>query len=138
MPDQTTERAFESYVEIILRDHAGWQPGELIEWDVEQALFPARVFAFLQDTQRKLWAEMGSPTAVRRWSARCGGRCHTREATPASRVFSIPSGPGFPARHWLFRTCNSLSRSHSNANPYGEAIGKSTRRAVPQAAACPA
>ena len=58
MANQTTELAFESYVEIILRDRAGWLSGELIEWDVEQALFPARVFAFLQDTQPKLWAEM--------------------------------------------------------------------------------
>jgi type I restriction enzyme R subunit len=58
MPTQTTERAFESYVEIILRERAGWRPAEVAEWDVERALFPARVFAFLQDTQHKLWAEM--------------------------------------------------------------------------------
>jgi type I restriction enzyme R subunit len=58
MPNQTTELAFESYVEIILRDRAGWHRGSLAEWDVERALFPARVFEFLQDTQPKLWAEM--------------------------------------------------------------------------------
>jgi type I restriction enzyme R subunit len=58
MPGQTTERAFESYVEIILHDRAGWDTGSLAEWDVERALFPARVFAFLRDTQPKLWAEM--------------------------------------------------------------------------------
>jgi len=58
MPTQTTERAFESYVEIILRERAGWRSADLAEWDVERALFPARVFAFLQDTQHKLWAEM--------------------------------------------------------------------------------
>src|ERR1700680_5343991 len=58
MPGQTTERAFESYVEVILHDRAGWQSGDVTQWDVERALFPAWVFAFLQDTQRKLWAEM--------------------------------------------------------------------------------
>jgi type I restriction enzyme, R subunit len=58
MPGQTTERAFESYVEIILHEQAGWHAGRLEEWDVERALFPAQLFAFLQDTQRKLWDEM--------------------------------------------------------------------------------
>jgi type I restriction enzyme R subunit len=58
MPGQTTELAFESYVEIILRDRADWHPGSLAEWDVERALFPTQVFDFLQNTQPKLWAEM--------------------------------------------------------------------------------
>jgi hypothetical protein len=30
---QTTERAFESYVEEILREKAGWQPEDKSEWD---------------------------------------------------------------------------------------------------------
>lgn len=55
MSEQTKERAFESYVETILRERAGWTPGTLAEWDVERALFPARVFAFLAETQPKLW-----------------------------------------------------------------------------------
>ncbi|MFO1351558.1 MAG: hypothetical protein U1F68_13175 [Gammaproteobacteria bacterium] len=55
---QTTEKAFETYVEAILLKQAGWQAGAKAEWDVERALFPARVMAFLQDTQPKLWAEM--------------------------------------------------------------------------------
>lgn len=55
---QTTEHAFESYVEIILRDQSGWQPGTIAEWDVERALFPARICAFLEETQPKLWTEM--------------------------------------------------------------------------------
>ena len=55
---QTNEHAFESYVEEILRDKAGWETGALTEWDVERALFPARVFAFLQATQQKLWKDM--------------------------------------------------------------------------------
>jgi type I restriction enzyme, R subunit len=54
---QTNELAFESYVETIL-SRSGWQAGDLDEWDVDQALFPARIFALLQDTQPKLWDEM--------------------------------------------------------------------------------
>lgn len=57
---QTNERAFEAYVETILCDRAGWRPGVLSEWDCERALFPARILAFLRDTQPKLWAEMQS------------------------------------------------------------------------------
>lgn len=55
---QTNEKAFESYVEIILHNQAGWQRGSTKDWDVERALFPAQVFAFLQETQPKLWTEM--------------------------------------------------------------------------------
>ncbi len=55
---QTTERAFESYVEEILLTRGGWKSGSVAEWDKERALFPAQVFAFIADTQPKLWAEM--------------------------------------------------------------------------------
>ena len=55
---QTTENAFETYVEEILLTKGGWQSGTNAEWDKERALFPARIFAFLQNTQSKLWKEM--------------------------------------------------------------------------------
>jgi type I restriction enzyme R subunit len=55
---QTTEKAFETYVEEILHEKAGWKPGDKTEWDKERALFPARVIEFLQVTQQKLWEEM--------------------------------------------------------------------------------
>ncbi|MCU0784089.1 MAG: type I restriction endonuclease [Verrucomicrobia bacterium] len=55
---QTNERAFETYVEEILLTRGGWKSGTNTEWDKERALFPAQVFAFIQDTQAKLWAEM--------------------------------------------------------------------------------
>ncbi len=55
---QTNERAFETYVETILLNQAGWQSGTVAEWDVEAGLFTARIFAFLQDTQTKLWEQM--------------------------------------------------------------------------------
>ena len=58
MSKQTTERAFESYVEEILLTRGGWKSGSNAEWDKERALFPAQVFAFIQETQEKLWGEM--------------------------------------------------------------------------------
>lgn len=58
MPSQTTEIAFETYVEEILLTKGGWRSGSNAEWDRERALFPAHVFAFLRETQSKLWAEM--------------------------------------------------------------------------------
>lgn len=58
MPGQTNERAFETYVEEILLTQGGWKSGSNADWDKERALFPAQVFAFIQDTQPKLWAEM--------------------------------------------------------------------------------
>jgi type I restriction enzyme R subunit len=55
---QTNEKAFETYVEEILLTHGRWKPGSNAEWDKERALFPAQVFAFIANTQAKLWAEM--------------------------------------------------------------------------------
>ena len=55
---QTTERVFETYVEEILHEKAGWKQGDRSEWDKERALFPARVLTFLQTTQQKQWNEM--------------------------------------------------------------------------------
>jgi hypothetical protein len=34
---QTTEKVFESYVEEILHERAGWGYGEKTEWDKERA-----------------------------------------------------------------------------------------------------
>jgi type I restriction enzyme, R subunit len=58
MPGQNTERAFETYVEEILLTKGGWRSGTSAEWDKERALFPARIFAFLKETQPKIWEEM--------------------------------------------------------------------------------
>jgi type I restriction enzyme R subunit len=55
---QTTERAFETYVEEILLTRGGWKTGSNSEWDKERALFPAQAFAFISDTQPKLWEQM--------------------------------------------------------------------------------
>lgn len=54
---QTTEKAFETYVEEMLLAR-GWKPGTVAEWDKDIALFPRQVLAFLQDTQAKLWQQM--------------------------------------------------------------------------------
>lgn len=56
---QTTEKAFETCLEQLLAK-GGWQRGELAEWDKARALFTARVFAFIEATQPKLWAEMAA------------------------------------------------------------------------------
>lgn len=58
MSKQTTERAFETYVESILLEKNGWMQGDVAEWDVDKALFPAQALTFLQDTQPKLWGQM--------------------------------------------------------------------------------
>ena len=58
MTRQTNEHAFETYVADILLTRGGWTSGSNAEWDKESALFPAQVFAFIADTQLKLWAEM--------------------------------------------------------------------------------
>ena len=49
---QTNERAFETYVEEILLTRGGWKSGSNAEWDKDRALFPAQVFAFVQETYR--------------------------------------------------------------------------------------
>ena len=58
MSSQTNERAFETHVEETLLGTSGWQSGTNAEWDVERALFPAQICAFLESTQLRLWAEM--------------------------------------------------------------------------------
>lgn len=37
MPGQTTEHAFESYVEEILLTKGAWKSGSLADWDKERA-----------------------------------------------------------------------------------------------------
>ncbi len=64
MSSQSNERAFEVHVEEVLIHQGGWQSGTNAEWDVERALFPARVCAFLEATQPKLWAEMRTQHAA--------------------------------------------------------------------------
>ena len=56
---QTSEKAFETTLEQMLTE-GGWLPGTNAEWDKARALFPARVFAFIEATQPRLWAEMAA------------------------------------------------------------------------------
>ena len=55
---QTNEHAFESYCEQMLLTQGGWERGDLAEWDRGLALFPARVCAFLADSQPVLWQKL--------------------------------------------------------------------------------
>lgn len=54
---QTTEKAFESYVEQILLAK-GWQQGNVSGWDRERALFPQAITKFITATQPQLWEAM--------------------------------------------------------------------------------
>ncbi len=56
---QTTERAFETFLEQTLTDK-GWLKGDVSEWRVDLGLFPARVLDFLQESQVEQWNEMAS------------------------------------------------------------------------------
>ena len=58
MSQQTDERAFEALVELTLLRESGWETAPNDEWDVERALFPARVCSFLEASQPKLWAKV--------------------------------------------------------------------------------
>ena len=54
-----TEQAFETNVELMLLG-GGWRAGELAEWDVDRALFPARAVAFIRDTQPDAWEHVAA------------------------------------------------------------------------------
>ena len=54
---QTTEKAFESYVEQMLQAK-GWQQGSVSEWDKERAFFPQAITDFIAETQPELWETM--------------------------------------------------------------------------------
>jgi len=58
MPVKANEKLFESRVEEILLTQAGWTQGNVDEWDQKHALFPDRLFSFLQATQPELWQSM--------------------------------------------------------------------------------
>ena len=60
MNQQTTERTFESHVKDLLIKQGGWLVGTNAEWDPSRALFPARVFSFIEATQPRLWGDMGA------------------------------------------------------------------------------
>ncbi|MEI6846870.1 MAG: type I restriction endonuclease [Chlorobiaceae bacterium] len=54
---QTSEKAFETYVEQMLQAK-GWQLGSVSKWDKELALFPEQIMAFIAATQEPLWKSM--------------------------------------------------------------------------------
>jgi len=54
---QTTEKAFESYVEQMLLAK-GWQQGSASDWDKERAFFPKAITDFIAETQPQLWETM--------------------------------------------------------------------------------
>ena len=59
MSEQRKEKAFESTVESMLLS-VGWCKGDLAEWDVGRALFPARAVAFIRDANPDLWSQVAA------------------------------------------------------------------------------
>lgn len=57
MSSQTTEKAFESYVEQML-SAKGWQQGKVSGWDQDRAFFPQAITDFIAATQPQLWEAM--------------------------------------------------------------------------------
>jgi type I restriction enzyme R subunit len=55
---QTTEKAFESYLEETLINKSGWRQGSNKDWDKQRALFPSEIVFFIKDSQPSLWQEM--------------------------------------------------------------------------------
>ena len=58
MTTQTTEKAFESYLEETLLNKSGWKQGSNKDWDKQRALFPSEIVSFIKDSQPRLWQEM--------------------------------------------------------------------------------
>ena len=58
MSDQTTGKAFESYLEETLINKSGWKQGSNKDWDKQLALFRSEVVAFIKETQPALWLDM--------------------------------------------------------------------------------
>jgi type I restriction enzyme R subunit len=58
MPGQTDEHTFETYVEEILLSKGGWRSGSNADWDKDRALFPAHIWAFIEETQPELWKDL--------------------------------------------------------------------------------
>ena len=58
MSDQTTEKAFESYLEETLINKSRWKQGSDKDWDKQLALFRSEVVAFIKETQPVLWRDM--------------------------------------------------------------------------------
>ena len=57
MSQKIDEHAFEDLVEETLLQ-GGWEIAPKDQWDVDRALFPARVCSFLEEAQPKLWAKV--------------------------------------------------------------------------------
>ena len=80
MSGQTNERAFESYVEAMLLEQEAGSPAPTPSGMSSVRCFPARVCAFLEETQPKLWGEMRD--AARRWPGGAADRRAGQGARP--------------------------------------------------------
>ena len=69
---QTTENAFESYVEQLLLAK-GWQQGQVKDWDQERALFPQQITDFITATQSEAGGR-DSLHALCGWFVHCSSK----------------------------------------------------------------
>ena len=60
MPGQYTEKAFETAIEHHLTTSGGYAAGDREGFDLERAIFPAEVLAFVQATQPDEWAYLAN------------------------------------------------------------------------------
>jgi len=58
MAKQTSEAAFEAYIEHVLINQSGWTQGTNQDWDKERAIFAPQAIAFIKDSQHDLWQQM--------------------------------------------------------------------------------
>ncbi len=58
MAKQTSEAAFEAYIEHVLINQSGWTQGTNQDWNKERAIFAPQAIAFIKDTQHDLWEQM--------------------------------------------------------------------------------
>ena len=130
MTSQTDEKAFETTIESMLIN-GGWEKGDPSEWDVEQALFPARVVAFLQTTQPTRWQELKDryseelePGIV----AQTGER--TQPERHAPRVASRVQIPRKEATNGLFQT-SQQKQPRSRVTVRVEQVDGDTASAMP-------
>ena len=95
MTAPTDERAFESAVESMLLK-GGWVEDDRSEWDVDLALFPARVVAFLGAAQPELWERL---------AGRLGGRLEALVVEQLVRELELKGVLGVLRRGFRFQGC---------------------------------
>lgn len=114
---QPSEKVFETHMEEVLLQKSSWHPGTNAEWDVERALFPARIFAFLQETQGELQEQMRALHANRlEGLLLVKGRSGNRRKV---YIISLRTSSGTTAMAWIVSLPAALCTTTSTADSFG-------------------